>query len=355
MSGNPTESLARRAGEWLRGVGPMHEIVISTRIRLARNIRGFHFLSRADADMRTEIAETIAAAIRKAPLLASFVHIELAGLDELDRRLLVERQLISRQHAEGTGDRRVVFGPAEDASLMLNEEDHLRLQVMRSGLQLEQAWQQIDAIDDAIEEHVDYAFHAQYGYLTACPTNVGTGVRVSVMLHLPALRMTSELEKVVHAARDMKLAIRGLYGEGTEALGDFFQISNQITLGRSEMEIIDDFRKHVIPRIVEFEQSARAALLKNRLRALDDKIFRAMGLLRSARLISSNEALQCLSHVRMGLHVGRLRSVDLQTVNELFLQTQPAHLQKLQGERLSGEQRSIARADLIRSRLSNNN
>lgn len=351
---SPIDAVARRAGEWLRGVGPLHEIVISTRIRLARNLRGYVFISRADADVRAEIANVLQAATRKARGLEKYVHINVELLDELDRRLLVERQLISRQLDETSGARLVAFDPDESASVMMIEEDHLRLQVMRSGLQLEAAWEQIDQIDDALEEHLDYAFHPQYGYLTACPTNVGTGIRVSVMLHLPALRLSNELERVVQAARDMKLAIRGLYGEGTEALGDFFQISNQITLGRSEREIIDEFRLQVIPRIVQYEQAARDALLKNRLLALDDKVHRAMGLLQNARLISSNEALQCLSHVRMGLHVGRIRSVDLLTVNELFLQTQPAHLQKLQGERLNGEQRSIARAALIRTRLSNN-
>lgn len=350
MSG-PLDQVVRQGGEWLRGVGPMHEIVISTRVRLARNLRGFPFLSRAEAKQRTEIADTVQAAISKASGLESYLHVDVETIEELDRSLLVERQLISRQHAEGTGARRVAFHPTEVSSLMINEEDHLRLQVMCSGLQLEKAWEQIDVIDDAIDEQLEYEFHAQYGYLTACPTNVGTGIRVSVMLHLPALRLTNELERVVQAAKDMKLAIRGLYGEGTEALGDFFQISNQITLGRSEQEIIDDFGRVVIPKIVEYEKSARDALLKSRLHALDDKIHRAIGKLQTARLMSSNEAMQCLSHLRMGVNVGRISSVDLQTVNELFLQTQPAHLQKLQGERLNGEQRSVARAALIRARL----
>ncbi|GMU81761.1 MAG: hypothetical protein AMXMBFR47_16320 [Planctomycetota bacterium] len=347
-------NVARRAGEWLRGVGPQHDIVISTRIRLARNIRGFYFLSRADGGMRAEICDTATRAIRKARGLGEFVHVDVEALEELDRKLLVERQLISRQQAEGDGARAVAFDPTEASSIMINEEDHLRIQVMRSGLQLDEAWEQVNAIDDALDERLDYAFHSQYGYLTACPTNVGTGIRVSMMLHLPALRLTNELERVAQAAKDLRLAIRGLYGEGTEALGDFFQISNQITLGRSEQEIINDLGREVIPKIVEYEKAARAALLKGRLSALDDKIFRAMGLLQSARLISSNEAMQCLSHVRMGVHVGRLKSIDLRTVNELFLQTQPAHLQKLQGERLNGEQRSVARASLIRARLSNN-
>ncbi len=348
------DGVARQAGEWLRGVGPLHEIVISTRIRLARNVRDFPFLSRAEPDVRAEIAETVAAAVRKSQALTNSTEIDIEQLDELDRLLLVERHLISRQHAEGNGARRVVFDGQEVAALMINEEDHLRMQVMRSGFQINEAWQQINDVDDKIEQRLDYAFHPKYGYLTACPTNVGTGIRVSVMLHLPALRLTHELEKVAQAARDLKLAIRGLHGEGTEALGDLFQVSNQITLGRSESELIDDFRDVVIPKIVEYESAARQSLLKSRLHVLDDKIWRAMGALQNARLISSNEAMQYLSHVRMGLHVGRVKNVQLQTLNELFLQMQPAHLQKLQGERLNGEQRSLVRAALIRARLSNN-
>ena len=348
------DQLARQAGEWLRGEGPMHDIVISTRVRLARNVAGYQFLVQAEAEMRREIAETIQRAIRRASLLENYVHMDVGELDELQRNLLVERQLISRQHAEGIGVRKVAFDPSEASSLMINEEDHLRIQVMRSGLQLNAAWEQINAIDDALEQELEYAFHPQYGYLTACPTNVGTGIRVSVMLHLPALRLTNELERVGQAAKDMKLAVRGLFGEGTEALGDFFQVSNQITLGRSETDIIDDFHHVVIPKIVEYEQAARQSLIDKRVHALDDKLFRAIGALQTARLMSSNEAMQYLSHVRMGLHVGRIKTVNLRTVNELFIQTQPAHLQFLQGERLNGEQRSIARAALIRARLSQN-
>jgi protein arginine kinase len=353
MSG-PLDEVVRRAGEWLRGIGPMHEIVISTRIRLARNISGFPFLTRANEDARREIAETISSGMKRAEPLKSYVHLDLENLDELDRALLVERHLISKQHADGSGSRAVVFDPMESAAIMVNEEDHLRLQVMRSGLQIDEAWEQINALDDVLEQQLDYAFDGQYGYLTACPTNVGTGIRVSVMLHLPALRLTNELEKVGQAARDMKLMIRGLHGEGTEALGDFFQISNQITLGRSEEEIIDDLRSVVIPKIVEYENATRETLQRNRPQALDDKIWRALGLLQNARLISSHEAMQYLSHIRMGLHVGRVKTIDLQTLNELFLQIQPAHLQKLHGERLSGEQRSVERAAFIRARLHTN-
>lgn len=348
---SPLDTVARSAGEWLRGAGPQHDIVISTRVRLARNLAGFPFHSRASEEQCSEIADALTAAIRRSNLPKSLIYLDVEKLSELDRQLLIERHLISKALADASGARSVVFEPTETCALMINEEDHLRIQVLRSGLQLDEAWEHINSIDDALDEYVEFAFDAKYGYLTACPTNVGTGLRVSVMLHLPALRLTGELEKIVQAARDMKLAVRGLFGEGTEALGDFFQISNQITLGRSETEIIDEFRTEVIPRIVEFEQAARKALVKSKPQALDDKIWRAMGLLCNARMMSSTEALQCLSHLRMGLHIGRLRKVDLQTINELFLQTQPAHLQKLQGERLSGEQRSIARAALMRSRL----
>ncbi len=351
---SPLDQFVRRSGEWLRGSGPMHDIVISTRVRLARNVRGFHFLSRATPEMRLEIAEAIQGAIRRSASLSELIVVDVEKLEELDRQLMVERQLISRQHAEGGGARRVAFDASEVCSLMINEEDHLRIQVMRSGLQLDEAWEHISRLDDELGGKLEFAFHQQFGYLTACPTNVGTGIRVSVMLHLPALRLTNELEKVFLAAKELKLAIRGLYGEGSEAQGDFFQISNQITLGVSEGEIIDDFRDNVLPRIVEFEKSARASLVKSRAHAVDDKIHRALGVLRSARLISSNEAMQYLSHVRMGLHIGRLAVVDLPTVNELFLHIQQAHLQKLHGERLSGEQRSLARATLLRSRLSPN-
>lgn len=348
------EQFVRSAGEWLRGEGPRHEIVISTRIRLARNLRGYHFLTQADDTMREEIAEAVNGALDRSRHFTGFHRLDIQQLDELDRHLLVERHLISRQHADGRGTRQLVVAPDEAVAVMVNEEDHLRIQVMRSGLQFEAAWRQIDAIDDAIEEALDYAFHPRYGYLTACPTNVGTGMRVSVMAHLPALRLTGELEKVGRAAKEMRLAIRGLYGEGTDALGDFFQISNQTTLGRSEEQILDEFSNFVIPKIIDFEHAARQALIENRAYALDDKVHRAMGLLQNARLMSSNEAMQFLSHVRMGVNVGRLPRVDLKTVNELFLYTQPAHLQRLRGERLNGEERSIARAELIRDRLSLN-
>jgi protein arginine kinase len=222
---------------------------------------------------------------------------------------------------------------------MVNEEDHLRIQVLRSGLNLEEAWDEINKIDDKIEAKLDIAFHPRFGYLTACPTNVGTGIRVSVMLHLPALKLTGEIEKVFRAAKDMKLAVRGLYGEGTEATGDFYQISNQTTLGKSEDDIISDFKHQVIPRIIDYEHHARKTLINDRTVA------------RTARLMASEETLFLLSHLRMGVNLRRVKDVDINKVNELFLLTQPAHLQKITGRKMDGDVRRAARADFIRQKL----
>jgi len=282
------------------------------------------------------------------------LYVDLEEAPEIDRQLLVERHLISKPHADDTGARGVAIGDGETLSIMVNEEDHLRIQVLRSGLQLDESWEQINQIDDALEAKLDFSFHPRFGYLTACPTNVGTGIRVSVMLHLPGLKLTNEIEKVFRAAKEMRLAVRGLYGEGTEATGDFYQVSNQTTLGKSEDDIINDFKQFVIPKILDYEHQARRTLLTDKTAALDDKIFRALGTLRSARLMGSEETLSFLSHLRMGINLGRVKDVDIRTLNELFLMTQPAHLQKLQGKKLDGDFRRAARAEYIRHRLGAN-
>ena len=332
----------------------MSEIVISSRIRLARNLAGHQFLSRASRPLRQSLENKIREAILSAQIASKTLYVDLENAPEIDRTLLVERHLISKPHASAEGARGVAVGEDETISIMVNEEDHLRIQVLRSGLQLEEAWEQINAIDDRLEAQLDFAFHPRFGYLTACPTNVGTGIRVSVMLHLPALKLTGEIEKVFRAARDMRLAVRGLYGEGTEATGDFYQISNQTTLGKSEEDIISDFKLQVIPKIIDYEHQARRTLLNDRTVALDDKVCRALGILRSARLLASEETLFLLSHLRMGVNLGRIKDIDLRTLNELFLLTQPAHLQKIQGRKLEGDLRRAARADYIRQRLNGN-
>jgi protein arginine kinase len=353
------DDLASTSGEWLRGSGPESDIVISSRIRLARNLADFPFISRAtDAD-RAEIERILHGRVEslresgKAP--AESLYLKVSELPEVDRQFLVERQLISREHAQSEGARAVVVDPSERFSVMINEEDHLRIQVMHSGLALNEAWEQATKLDDMIEEQVTYAYNERLGYLTACPTNTGTGVRVSVMLHLPALAITRQIEKVFKSLHKINLAVRGLYGEGSQATGDFYQISNQTTLGKHEDEIIADFRSSIIPKIVEFEHQARRALLNERTAALDDKVFRALGILRSARLLASEEVLFLLSHLRMGVNLGRVKDVRISTVNELFLMTQQAHLQKVLGKKLDTDARRIARAEFVRSKLGSMN
>jgi protein arginine kinase len=346
--------LTSQAGEWLRGSGPMSEIVISSRIRLARNVSGYPFLARCPKSKRQELEQKVRDTILQGQLSPRMLYVDLESAPEIDRLLLVERHLISRPHKDAQGARGVAIGENETLAIMVNEEDHLRIQVLRSGLQLEEAWEQINAVDDQLESSLDFAFNPRFGYLTACPTNVGTGIRVSVMLHLPALKLTSEIEKVFRAAKEMRLAVRGLYGEGTEATGDFYQISNQTTLGKSEDEIIRDFKDVVIPKIIDYEHHARRALLSERPLALDDKVYRALGLLRTARLMETEETLVALSHVRLGVNLKRVKDIDINKVNELFLLTQEAHLQRMVGKKLDGEARKAARAEFIRQKLSAN-
>src|SRR3712207_4206583 len=314
--------LTSHAGEWLRGSGPMSEVVISSRIRLARNIAGHPFLSRCSRGQRATVEHKTRDTILNSQLAPQILYVDLEQAPQTDRDLLVERHLISKPHAAAEGARGVAVGENESVSIMVNEEDHLRIQVLRSGLQLEEAWDQINQVDDKLESKLDWAFHPRFGYLTACPTNVGTGIRVSVMLHLPALKLTGEIEKVFRAAKDLRLAVRGLYGEGTEATGDFYQISNQTTLGKTEDDIISDFKHVVIPKIIDYEHHARKTLANDRSVQLDDKVCRALGALRSARLIASEETLLLLSHLRLGVNLGRIKEMDIRTINELFLLTQ---------------------------------
>ncbi len=342
--------LTQHAGEWLRGGGPMHDVVISTRIRLARNVADMPFLSRCSEQQQQELELRLRKDILDAQIAGEMLYVDVAGVDEMDSKLLVERHLISRQQAEATHPRGVAVSKDETVAIMVNEEDHLRIQVLRSGLELGEAFEQINRIDDLVEDRVDYAFDSKYGYLTACPTNVGTGMRVSVMLHLPALKMTGEIEKAFRAARDMRLMIRGLYGEGTEATGDFFQVSNQTTLGKSEEQFLEEFRS-LVPRFIEYERHARQSLMRRRAVAVEDKVVRAGALLRAAKLISSEETMYLLSLVRLGAHLDIAVGVDVEALNELFLATQPAHLQRILGRKLSGAQRGEARAEFIRQRL----
>ncbi|MFN4259975.1 MAG: protein arginine kinase [Gemmataceae bacterium] len=344
------DNLTHTSGEWLRGTGPESDIVISSRIRLARNLAAFPFTNRASHHQRGEIESLIRERVAMLELEPRLQYLNLPGLSLLDRQFLVERQLISRELATAEGPRGVALGQTETVSLMVNEEDHLRLQVMRSGLALDQAWQDIDRVDDLLEQRVTYAFSEEFGYLTACPTNVGTGMRASVMLHLPALVLTKQIEKVFRALQKINLAVRGLYGEGSRASGDFYQISNQVTLGKSETTILTEIRE-VIPQIITYERQARQTLVQERRQFLQDRVSRAYGTLCSATMMTSEETMDLLSSVRLGINLNLLEDLNIPTVNELFIHTQPAHLQKLMGTPLDGEERNAARARYLRTRL----
>lgn len=346
--------LSDHISKWFDGSGPGADIVISSRVRLARNLSGFEFLPCLSPQRKTQILQKLKDAILSLDLGEDIFFVNMEEASSLEQDLLVERHLISRQHASATGPRGVVIAGSESFTAMINEEDHLRIQVFKAGLQLKECWKQINRIDDMIEKKVEYAFSSEYGYLTACPTNLGTGIRVSVMLHLPGLKMTGQIEKFFNAARDTNLAVRGLFGEGTEAVGDFFQLSNQLTLGISEADIVDEFSNSVVPKIIEYENLARAELLDKQVNALDDKIQRALAVLRSARLISSQEALFLLSQIRMGVNLGRVDNISIATINELFMLTQPAHLQVNKGRPLDPDSRDAVRAEIIRSKLCQN-
>jgi protein arginine kinase len=346
------DSLLPNLGEWLRGTGPESDVVVSTRIRLARNLADYPFTNRASLTHKAEIVSRVREAIARAELPYTLEYLDVPTLPALDRQFLVERQLISRELAAVLdGPRGVAFESArESASVMINEEDHLRLQVLRSGFALDEAWTDIDRLDDALEARLFYAFHSQFGYLTACPTNVGTGLRASVMLHLPALGLTKQIEKVFRALQKINLAVRGLHGEGSRAFGDLYQISNQVTLGKSEAKILGEI-KEVIQTIVQYERQARTALLKERRQAEQDRVARALGTLGSATMITAEETMELLSIVRLGIHLRLIDDLPATCVNQLFIQTQAAHLQKLVGHPLDGEERNAQRAKYLKARL----
>ena len=341
------ESLSKSSGEWLKGCGIESDIVISSRIRLARNLAGFPFPNRASNFQKAEIENLLKDRIQTLEFEQKFEYVSLTALNTLDRQFLVERQLISRELAANDGPRGVALGNLESLSLMVNEEDHLRIQCMHSGLDLKGAWEQINTVDEQIEKVVPYAFHPRWGYLTACPTNVGTGIRVSVMLHLPALVMTRQIEKVFRSLHKIQLAVRGLYGEGSQAMGDFYQISNQTTLGKNEEELIEQVGD-VVPVLIDYERRAREFLIRESQQNVHDQVSRAFGILRTAQTISAEETMQLLSRVRMGVLLGLIGDVKISDINVLLVRTQPAHLQKLRGEELDTADRNIERARYLR-------
>lgn len=327
-----------------------HQIVISSRVRLARNLRGHAFPGWAKKVERLQILEEIKPRVEELSEMSDATSAYLQDLSALEKQVLVERHLISReQAAKGLGSA-VVMNKKQTLSIMINEEDHLRMQALKPGFQLRSVFKMLDKVDSALDKKLDVAFDPVLGYLTACPTNVGTGMRASAMVHLPALVISEQINPVIQAVNKIGLAVRGLYGEGTEAMGNLFQVSNQTTLGEKEEEIIGRIIK-VIDQIVEHEQNARVSLLHNRPGTLHDNIGRAYGILRYAHSMSSKEALNLLSFLKLGIDLQFFPEECQGQIDELFIETQPAHLQKNSQQKLTAEERDTLRADIVRLKL----
>jgi protein arginine kinase len=336
--------------ETARRKGPHDRIVMSSRVRLARNINDAPFPGWAKKPERIRVLDIIRPAVETLPEMHEAFSQSMDNLSTLDKQILVERHLISREHAAKSAGSGLVLNRDETVCVMINEEDHMRMQALRPGLQLRQVWTAIDHVDSELEKRLDYAFNSELGYLTACPTNIGTGIRVSAMLHLPGLVLAEQINPIIQSVNKLGLAVRGLYGEGTEALGNVFQVSNQMTLGESESAIVERLEK-VLSQIIEHEENARATLLEKKSKMVFNHIGRAYGILANAHSISSKETMNLLSLMRLGVDVGLFPGVDRSLVDELFILTQPAHLQKQHSEKLSAEERDLLRSDMVRERL----
>ena len=344
------DDLIHHTGEWLKGTGPNANIVMSSRIRLARNLAKMPFPNKSGKKGLTEILSAVEPPFNQMNVFKDSMFLHMGELDNVDKQFLVERHLMSHEHAANTDGKALIVSKEEVISVMVNEEDHLRIQVLQSGFNLDETWKIINTIDDIVSQKLDYAFLQDWGYLTACPTNTGTAMRGSLMLHLPALVMTKQINKVLAAIAKLSFASRGFYGEGTQATGNFFQISNQVSLGHSEEDIIQNING-LIRQVIEQEEQARQALLLQNRSMLEDKICRSFGILKNAHIISSQETVELLSMVRLGIDVGIVRNVDRAAINDLFIMIQPAHLQKIEGKKLTSNERDARRASLIREKL----
>jgi protein arginine kinase len=344
------ESMLARPSPWLDGTGAHPEIVLSTRIRLARNLRSSPFTHRAREDELKTVLGSVERAAARSSAFGGGTFLPMHELGEMERTLLVERHLVSHELSDSARPRGLFVAPGERLSIMVNEEDHIRLQSLVSGLMLGEAWSLADQADDELDGSLEYAYHDEWGYLTACPTNAGTGLRASVLIHLPALVLTKQIEKVLKGIMQMGLAVRGFYGEGTEVMGNLFQISNQTTLGLSEKETLESLER-VTRQILAAEERARETLLKDARIQTEDKVYRAYGSLRYGRTMTSQEVVNLCSAVRLGVALGLPGLPKLRVLNELLVVTQPAHLQRRAGRTMETAERNVKRAEFVREYL----
>jgi len=345
------KEMANSTNQWLNGDGPEADIVFSSRVRLARNLRDFVFPLWAKSSVLKDVSEIVLDAVKRSNYFKDAYLINMSELSLKERRFLLERHLISVEFTEKGDYRFLVVQRGEIISLMINEEDHLRLQSILSGLQIMEAWRLCDRVDDELGEDLKYAFLPQLGYLTSCPTNTGTGMRASCMVHLPGLVATRKVGELVKNISQLGLVARGLYGEGTESQGDFFQISNQVTLGLREEEIVNNVER-VTRQVVEQEKKAREVLLKRNETQLRDQVGRAYGILTNAHMISSREAIELLSKLRLGVSLHLLPNFNIGVLNELLFLIGPAQLQVMSKRDLNPLSRDELRAKIIREKLS---
>jgi protein arginine kinase len=338
--------------DWMRQPGPDHDVVISSRVRLARNLRTFPFPSLATKAHAQEVMQLVCAATDTTSIKEeqNFTSVPMSQLSILEKRLLVEKHLISPHLAEGSSESAALINASESVSIMVNEEDHLRIQCIAPGFQLHDTWQAANRIDNQLQAQLDYAFNERLGYLTSCPTNVGTGIRVSVMVHLPGIVLTNQLQNILKSFAQWGVVMRGMYGEGSEALGNIYQMSNQITLGQSE-EALVDLLTRATQQLILVEREARNGILNDRRLPLLDKIFRSFGTLLYAQMIDKVEAAQRLSDVRLGVDMGLLEQVPHVILDELLVVTQPGYLQQMEGRLMDDFEINLRRAQLIRERL----
>ncbi|MDD4856495.1 MAG: protein arginine kinase [Candidatus Krumholzibacteria bacterium] len=344
------KALIEKPPRWLSGSGEEAELVLSSRVRIARNLDKRPFTHGAGARVLGEIRDETKTALEDCPSLAGAVVLDMDEISESDRLLLAERRLISREMAKNFVNRCLIVQPDEQLGVMINEEDHLRIQSFEPGFSLQSAFERIGGLDNEIDSRLCYAYSEELGYLTACPTNVGTGLRVSAMVHLPGLVHNKDIGQVLDGLRNIRLTVRGIQGEGSDIVGNLFQISNSITLGLSEEDTVRNIEGHV-RKVLEFEKKARSVLLKKARSLLEDKIWRAHGILKTARVVSSKEAMSLISAVRLGIGLGVITDCSLGTLNELFIMVQPMHLQRLHDKVMKVEERDRARADYIREKL----
>jgi protein arginine kinase len=336
---------------WLNDSGKDLDIILSSRIRLARNLQSFPFTNRASNENLKEIIDIVVSGGKYSTPLRSSSFFDVTNLQTLDKQCLVERHVISPDFANKNNPRGVLIGKGEFISIMINEEDHLRIQSLQSGFSINEAWEIITKVDDDLGSNIEFSFSKQFGYITACPTNLGTGLRVSVSAHLPALVITQNIEKVFKNLNSKGITIRGFYGEGTDVLGNIFQISNQITLGMSEEEIIELVERET-KRFIKKERDAREKILIEARIQIEDKVNRALGILMKARMLSSIELMSLLSAIRLGTDLDILDAkIERKKLNEIMILAQPAHIQKIEGRVLEPTERDNIRAEIVRKRL----